>query len=240
MLYRVFQRCLLTPADLPPSRPDLEVIGVFNPGAAPCGNEVILLVRVAERPLEKRPGFTGLPRWSAAGLVIDWVADYELETIDPRVVRRKADGLIRLTFFSHLRVIHCGDGREVKSTVDSLFMPQTELEEYGVEDPRVTPLDGRFYITYVAVSRHGAATALASTADFKSFERHGVIYCPENKDVVLFPDRIGGDYVALHRPSGHAAFTCPEMWLARSADLVHWGRHTHLAGGVQVRGRAAV
>jgi beta-1,2-mannobiose phosphorylase / 1,2-beta-oligomannan phosphorylase len=232
MLRRLFERLLLTPADLPPSRDDFEVIGAFNPGAAVHRDEVTLLVRVAERPREKRAGFTALPRWSpGAGLVTDWVADQDLEPIDPRVVRRKADGLIRLTFISHLRVVRCGAGRTVTSTAGPIFGPQTEAEEFGVEDPRVTFLDGRFYLTYVAVSRHGAATALASTTDFQSFTRHGIIFCPENKDVVLFPERIGGDYAALHRPSGAALFTRPEIWLARSADLIHWGRHTYLSGG---------
>ena len=161
----------------------------------------MLLVRVAERPRERRPGFTGLPRWDpAGGLTIDWVPDAELEPVDPRVVRRKADGLVRLTFISHLRVVRCGDGRAVREVTGVTFRPQAELEEFGVEDPRITPLDGRFYFTYVAVSRHGPATALASTADFRTFERHGVIFCPENKDVVLFPERIGGAYAALHRP----------------------------------------
>jgi beta-1,2-mannobiose phosphorylase / 1,2-beta-oligomannan phosphorylase len=233
MLPRLFQRPLLGPADLSPSRDDLEVIGVFNPGATRCGDEVILLVRVAERPREKRPGYTPLPRWTTAqGLTVDWMRDDELELIDPRVVRCKNDGLIRLTFVSHLRVIHCGDGKAVCSTSGAVFMPQTDLEEFGVEDPRITRVDDRFYFTYVAVSRHGAATALASTADFQSFERHGLIFCPENKDVVLFPERIGGDYMALHRPSGAAAFTRPEMWLARSTDLVDWGRHQYFLGGI--------
>jgi beta-1,2-mannobiose phosphorylase / 1,2-beta-oligomannan phosphorylase len=112
-------------------------------------------------------------------------------------------------------------------------MPETEVEEFGVEDPRVTWLNNRFWFTYVAVSRHGAATALASTADFQTFQRHGVIFCPENKDVVLFPDRIGGHYAALHRPNGATQFSRPEMWLARSPDLVHWGQNDFLFGGRQ-------
>ena len=48
-----------------------------------------------------------------------------------------------------------------------MFVPDSPLEEFGVEDPRITPLDGRFYITYVAVSRHGVATALASSDRFR-------------------------------------------------------------------------
>jgi predicted GH43/DUF377 family glycosyl hydrolase len=232
MLPRLFESLLVRPEDLPPSGNDFEVVGAFNPGAVVIGREVVLLVRVAERPRERRPGFTALPRWvHGQGMTVDWAHDTELEPIDPRVVRRRADGLVRLTSVSHLRVVHCGDGRSVQNMSEAVFTPQSELEEFGIEDARITPLDGRFWFTYVAVSRHGAATALASTADFRTFDRHGVLFCPENKDVVLFPQRIGGACAALHRPSGATPFTRPEMWLARSPDLIHWGRHEHLHGG---------
>lgn len=239
-LSRLSTRLLLRPKDVPASRNDFEVVSVFNPGAVRTSAEAILLVRVAERPRERRPGFTGLPRWDPAdGLTVDWVPDAELEPVDPRVVRRKADGLLRLTFTSHLRVVRCGDGRVVHEVSETTFRPQGEVEEFGVEDPRITLLDGRFYFTYVAVSRHGPATALASTIDFRTFERHGVIFCPENKDVVLFPERIGGAYAALHRPVCGTPFTRPEMWAARSPNLTHWGAHVPLAisGGAWQSGR---
>src|SRR5947199_4335476 len=220
---RLSTRLLIRPEDVPASRDDFEVVGVFNPGAVRAGDEVVLLVRVAERPRERRPGFTGLPRWDpAGGLTVDWVADADLVPVDPRGVRRKADGLVRLSFTSHLRVVRCGDGRAVREVTGVTFRPRGEVEEFGVEDPRITPLSGRFYFTYVAVSRHGPATALASTSDFRTFERPGVIFCPENKDVVLFPERIGGTYAALHRPVCGTPFTRPEMWVARSPDLTHW------------------
>jgi beta-1,2-mannobiose phosphorylase / 1,2-beta-oligomannan phosphorylase len=232
LLKRHFERLLLTPAELTPLRDDFEVVGAFNPGAIVAGGEVILLVRVAERPCERRAGFTALPRWAPGeGPVIDWVPDDTLEPIDPRVVKRKADGLMRLTFMSHLRVVRCGDGRSVTQVSDIRFLPDTGLEEFGVEDPRITAIDGRYFFTYVAVSRHGAATAMASTTDFRRFDRHGVIFCPENKDVVLFPERIDGQYVALHRPNAATPFCRPEMWVARSPDLIHWGRHESLHGG---------
>ena len=237
---RLSTRLLLRPEDVPASRDDFEVVGVFNPGAVRAADEVVLLVRVAERPRERRPGFTGLPRWDpAGGLTIDWVPDAELDAVDPRVVRRKADGLVRLTFTSHLRVVRCGDGRAVREVTGVTFRPQGEVEEFGVEDPRITPLNGRFYFTYVAVSRHGPATALASTSDFRTFDRHGVIFCPENKDVVLFPETIGGTFAALHRPVCGTPFTRPEMWVARSPDLIHWGAHAPLtlAGGEWQSGR---
>jgi predicted GH43/DUF377 family glycosyl hydrolase len=212
-----------------PSSDDFEVIGTFNPGAVQTDAGVMLLVRVAERTRYPRSGFTGLPRWEIGrGLTNDWVPDGELEFIDPRVVRRKSDGLVRLTFTSYLQVVRCADSEHVVDFDGPVFVPELALEEFGVEDPRITPLDGRYYITYVAVSRHGVATALASTADFRTFMRHGVIFGPENKDVVLFPEKIDGQYVALHRPSGSAGFARPEIWLARSPDLLHWGQHQHL------------
>ena len=122
---RLSTRLLLRPEDVPPSRDDFEVVGVFNPGAVRAGDEVVLLVRVAERPRERRPGFTGLPRWDpAGGLTVDWVPDAELDPVDPRVVRRKADGLVRLTFISHLRVVRCGDGRAVREVTGVTFRPQ--------------------------------------------------------------------------------------------------------------------
>ncbi|MBP3955775.1 glycoside hydrolase family 130 protein [Gemmata sp. G18] len=239
-LQRLSTRLLLRPEDLRASRADFEVVGAFNPGAVRAGDEVVLLVRVAERPREVRPGFTGLPRWDAVeGLMVDWVPDAELDIVDPRVVRRKSDGLVRLTFISHLCVVRCGDGRSVREATGVTFGPQSELEEFGVEDPRITAVNDRFYFTYVAVSRHGPATALASTSDFRTFERHGVIFCPENKDVVLFPEPVGGNFTALHRPVCGTPFTRPEMWVARSPDLIHWGAHTPLtlSGGEWQSGR---
>lgn len=232
MLPRRFQRLLLSPGDLTPSRPDFEVIGAFNPAAIRHGGEVLLLVRVAERPAAQRAGMIGLPRWAPGrGLAIDWLPTDQVELTDPRVVRVKATGLIRLTFWSYLRLIRCGDGRALPEITTTVFGPEHLWEEYGVEDPRLTQIGERVYFTYVAVSRHGVTTALASTTDFHTFERHGILFCPENKDVVLFPERIAGRYAAVHRPVAGQKFSRPEMWLARSDDLLHWGQHQPLLGG---------
>ncbi len=231
MIGRLFNACLCHPGDLRPSRDDLEVVGTFNPGAIAFGDEVILLVRVAERLRERRAGHTALPRWKAgAGMTVDWIANDELDFLDSRVVRRKRDGLVRLTFASHLRILRSRDGRSIDSEEVARFEPRSEFEEFGVEDPRITRIGDTYWFSYVAVSHHGPATALASTTDFRTFTRHGLIFPIENKDVVLFPEAIGGDYVALHRPVGGTPFTQPEIWLARSADRVHWGRHRVLLG----------
>jgi len=44
----------------------------------------------------------------------------------------------------------------------------------------------------------------------------------DNRNTVLFPERIGGDYVRLDRP--HTELTPWSIWVSRSPDLVHWGR----------------
>ncbi len=232
MIERLATHLLLRPEDVAPSHPDWEVIGVFNPGVVRHGDDTVILARVAERPCERRAGWTAHPRWSPdGGYVVDWVQNEHLESHDPRVVRHRHTGLVRLTFISHLRVFRTSDGKTIDSYDGPLFLPAIDAEEYGLEDPRITPLDGRYYITYVAVSRHGPATALASTSDFTTLDRHGIIFCPENKDVALFPGQVGSEYIALHRPLGEMPFCRPEMWIARSPDLVHWGAHRYLFAG---------
>lgn len=234
MVRRLSTHLMLRPEDVPSTNAEWEVIGAFNPGAVRVGNETILLVRIAERPREQRSGWTALPRWSPEeGFTIDWVDNNQLELVDPRVVRLRESGLVRLTFVSYLLAAFSRDGITIDRLGQPALLPQTVDEEYGVEDPRITLIDGRYYITYVAVSRFGAATALASTVDFQTYTRHGIIFCPENKDVILFPERINEHYMALHRPVGATLFARPQMWIASSPDLIHWGEHRYLYGGVR-------
>ena len=232
-LPRLFNACLLRPRDFQPSQPDMKVIGVFNPGVIATEDGVVLLVRVAEQTAEERRGYTALPRWDFENhhIVTDWHRDNEISPVDIRVVKHKQSCCVRLNFTSHLRVVFSRDGKKIDSTEGAVLRPENVYEEFGIEDPRVTRINDVFYITYVAVSRHGVATALASTKDFKTFERHGIIFPPENKDVVLFPEKIDGEYYALHRPNAATPFTRPEMWLATSSDLVHWGHHEQFLGG---------
>lgn len=223
---RLESRCLVRPGDVPALTEGFEVVGAFNPAVAEVGGRVAVLLRVAEAPVEKRAGYVALPRMEGGACVIDWVGVDEVDTGDPRVAVFRNDGRVRLTFVSHLRVAWSADGLRV-DTIEraAAIAPVGEFEAYGVEDPRATYIDGRWWVTYVGVSRHGMATALASTDDFVRFERHGLIFPIENKDVVLFPEKVGGRYAALHRPSGSAKFGKRSIWHAGSPDLLHWGDH---------------
>lgn len=98
--------------------------------------------------------------------------------------------------------------------------PFRSYERRGIEDPRITFLEGEYYIMYTAYSRYGARLALCKTKDFKTFDRLGLISEPENKDGCLFPRKINGRYVRLDRPYGGGI---GNIWLSYSDDLLHWG-----------------
>jgi len=99
--------------------------------------------------------------------------------------------------------------------------PFTRYEALGIEDPRATFLDGAWYILYTAYSSLGPRIAVARTDDFRRFERIAVISQPGNKDGVLFPEKIGGDYVRLDRPIGNEVGS---IWISYSKDLLNWGK----------------
>ena len=231
MVSRRNRRLLISPADLAARHDGCEVVGTFNPGVCELPNgSVRMLVRVAERPVFAERGWVALPRYEKGTFVIDRLRADDWELVDPRVIRHRATGRVRLTFVSYLRVIEFSDPLTLSDgtltdTNAGVIVPVGPWEEYGVEDPRITFDGGRAWITYVAVSRHGPATALASTTDFRTFERHGIIFCVENKDVAIFPGKVDGRYLALHRPVGGSKFTTPEMWIATSPDRLHWGDH---------------
>jgi predicted GH43/DUF377 family glycosyl hydrolase len=226
MVERLPQNPLIKPADVQPSRPDFEVIGAFNAGVARVGEETVLLLRVAERPRERDANYAVAPIWNAERGEIDFFTvrrgDPDLVEEDVRVFRYRGD--FYLTSISHLRLARSKDGVQFAIDEKPALAPLAKTEAFGLEDPRITLIGQDYWITYKAVSNHGITTALASTRDFVSYERHGIIFCPENLDVVIFPEKIGGQYAAWTRPVGKHLGS-PSIWLARSPDLLHWGAH---------------
>lgn len=97
-----------------------------------------------------------------------------------------------------------------------------EYEEYGVEDPRICCIDGDYFITYSVYSRHGVRIALARTRDFNEVERIALITQPDYRNVVLFPQKINGEYVRLDRP--HSEISPWSINISYSPDLIHWGK----------------
>ena len=222
---------VIQPENIKPSGNGLEVIGVFNAGVTRFKDEIILLLRVAERPISKNPDLelTALYNVDTNNIVIKEFSkkDPGIDFSDPRMITTPTGKY--LTSLSHLRIARSKNGLKFEIDEHCAIKPETNYETFGLEDPRISLIDQIYYVTYVAVSPLGVTTCLASTKDFKSFQRHGVIFCPDNKDVVLLPKRIDGRYYALHRPVS-SLFEKYEIWLAESTDLKCWGNHRYVMG----------
>jgi predicted GH43/DUF377 family glycosyl hydrolase len=206
---------------------EFEVLGAFNPGATIYGDEVLLLLRVAER-VQQVEGRVRTPIYRfEGGQARPDVMEFDPE--DPEVVLRDTRGVSYrgreyLSTISHIRLARSQDGVHFSVEEDPFIYPEDPLEQYGVEDARVTFIHGAYYINYTAVSRGSWATALAKTTDFETIDRLGLIFHPENKDVAIFPEKVGDNFVALHRPN-NSGFGKPTIWYAESPDLLHWGNH---------------
>lgn len=229
-------RVLLQPGDLQPLAPGHTVVGTFNPAATRIGDQIALLVRVTEWPRTPDGGGHVAPRvvWSDGDP--EWVTDtFEAATIDtgdPRTFELP-DGRTRLPHISHLRLamLDAGGSRVTRVISPPGLIPREPWEELGIEDPRITRIGDTYYITYVAISRNmGVATALMTTVDFQTFERHGIIFPTENKDVVLLPETWEDRFLAFHRPASHTQIGAPSIVTSESPDAIHWGRHRFLAG----------
>ncbi len=109
--------------------------------------------------------------------------------------------------------------------------PNSTYETLGVEDPRISYINGKYAIVYVASTLNQSEArpnatdwktriSLAWTTDFANFERKGVIMHNYNdKDATLFPvqwpDPNGDFYYLYHRRH-------PSIWLSKSRDLNTW------------------
>ena len=157
---------------------------------------------------------------------------YPVQTVHNAGVT-KFDGRYIMLFRSHLDTgrsiigaAESDDGFNFKARPEPFIVPAkqppfSEYEEYGIEDPRITLLEGTYYITYSAYSRHGVRTGLAKTKDFKSLERIAFITQADYRNTVLFPEKFNGRYARLDRP--HSDITPWSIWISYSPDLHHWG-----------------
>lgn len=98
------------------------------------------------------------------------------------------------------------DGRRIDELWNRpAIAPDAAYEEWGVEDPRITWLgdERRYAITYTGHSPDGPRVCLITTDDLlapERYVRHGPRIAGENKNCVVFPEKIDGQYVVLHRP----------------------------------------
>ncbi len=220
---------LLSPKDLKPSNKNMIIECLLNPGVFEFNGKTGLLVRVAERTVQKE-GVLSVPIYNTNGKleIINFdLGDPKLDASDARVINY--DGTDYLTTISHLRLLFSDDGTTFYELEEysSIFGAGT-YESYGIEDCRVSQIKDIYYLTYTMVSDNGVGVGLQTTKDWKQFEKKGMIFSPHNKDCAIFQEKINNKFYALHRPSS------PELggnyiWLSESPDSVHWGNHKCIA-----------
>jgi beta-1,4-mannooligosaccharide/beta-1,4-mannosyl-N-acetylglucosamine phosphorylase len=116
---------------------------------------------------------------------------------------------------------------------DPELLRATDGDLIRVYDPRLVPIDGRCYVCFACDTHHGLRGGVAVTDDFSSFQVLS-LSPPDNRNMVLFPEKIAGSFARLERPMpvysrGKDRF---DMWFSDSPDLRYWG-NAHLVGAVE-------
>ncbi|MFO7668709.1 MAG: glycoside hydrolase family 130 protein [Bacteroidales bacterium] len=225
---RYIHNPILRPEDISPSVKGMKIECLLNPGVFRFENMTWLLLRVAERPVQKE-GELSFPVLKEGRMeILRFKKDSpDLDHSDPRIIKYR--GTSFLTTLSHLRLVCSEDGIHFKEP--QAYAPifgKGPQETFGIEDCRVTFLEQAYHLTYTKVSAVGVGVGYMVTRNWKQFERCGMIFPPHNKDCAIFGERINNRYYALHRPSS------PELggnyiWISQSNDLLHWGDHKCIA-----------
>jgi predicted GH43/DUF377 family glycosyl hydrolase len=241
-------RLVLTPDDIDLGRSPLAgkvdaptyVLGAFNPGLTrlPNGN-LLLMVRVAEALRDPVwDGHVHAIRWSEGGYVLDaWPVD-DVDISDPRTFRMMSAGwkVMGLTSLSWLLPVEMSpDGlRVVAFHYDRAVAPSRSVQCYGVEDPRISRVGDRWFMTTCSVSPERQCSTIYSSADGLDWRYEGIALDHQNKDMLIFEGLIGGHYWAQTRPLGDVYFAYPpgSEWragpsinLAFSPDARFWKPH---------------
>lgn len=104
-------------------------------------------------------------------------------------------------------------------------------EIWRAYDPRLTVIDGRIVMCFAVDTYHGVCGGIATTDDFDKWEILS-ISAPDNRNMVVFPEKVNGKYVRLERPMpvysrGRDRF---DMWYSDSPDLRYWGNTRFVLG----------
>lgn len=213
------------------------VLGAFNPGLTrlPGGN-LLLIVRIAEALSDPVAGDRiRAIRWTPAGYTLDSHPVAGADLSDPRVFVLHDQGprLMGLTSLSWLLPVELSpDARSVVAVhYDRAIEPAASWQDYGLEDPRISRIGDRWYMTTCSVSAERHCTSLHLSDNGLDWRLEGVLLDHQNKDMLFFEGKAGGFFWALTRPLGELYFVYPDdspyaggpsINLARSPDGLHW------------------
>ncbi|TFG46629.1 MAG: glycosidase [Candidatus Brocadiia bacterium] len=149
--------------------------------------------------------------------------------------RGKFAGVFRVDDTSRQMQLHTGrstDGInwELEPERISFICDNDEIGNfvYGY-DPRVVWIDDRYYVTWCNWF-HGPTIGVAYTYDFEKYYQLENAFLPFNRNGVLFPRKINGNFAMVSRPSdnGHTPFG--DIFYSESPDMEYWGRHRYVFG----------
>jgi len=98
------------------------------------------------------------------------------------------------------------------------------VSSYGY-DPRLVKIDDEYFITWCTDFGGGPTIAVAKTKDFKNYTRFDNAFLVPNRNGVLFPRKINGNYYMLSRPSDYGHTPFGDIYISESKDMIYWGRH---------------
>jgi len=127
------------------------------------------------------------------------------------------------------------DGIHWTAADEPCFVMRTE-EIRRAYDPRLTVIDGRCYMCFAIDTRHGIRGGIAVTDDFEEFEVLSMS-TPDNRNMVIFPEKLDGKFLRLERPFpiyGRGAREAFDMWFSDSPDCKYWGNEQLVLGSEQV------
>ena len=98
------------------------------------------------------------------------------------------------------------------------------FEKLYCYDPRLIKIEDAYYVVFCA-DVDGPSIYIAKTKDFQHFEKIPNGFLPFNRNGVLFPEKINGQYVMLNRPSDSGDTPFGNIHISYSNDLIYWGNH---------------
>ncbi len=142
-------------------------------------------------------------------------------------------GVFRVDNTSRQMNIHVGFSKDAVNwhikaePIDFRYGQEEHGESNYKYDPRVCKIGEKYYVTWCN-DYHGPTIGVGYTYDFKEFYQVENAFLPYNRNGVLFPRKINGNFAILSRPSdtGHTPFG--EIFYSESPDMIFWGKHRHV------------
>lgn len=186
---------------------------------------MIKLERVSDRPIFSQ-SFDH--PWEAGG-VFNCAAVYKDDLVHliyraTDITSNGSEGL----YVNNLGYAVSRDGIHFNRLNDPILRNDGDQEARGPEDPRVVKIDGYYHMMYTGYGGRFPSDYRISYATSKNlilWQRHGIVLDEANKDASLFPEKIGGKYLLVHRRP-------PDIWMGTSDDLKNWGNHRVLMSAI--------